>query len=79
MFLTRLGILTPEFMRKTRKYAYLILVIIGALITPPDFALQLVVAVPLIILYEISIYLSAAVYRKKLKEHQKFMENSGYE
>ncbi|RYG73564.1 twin-arginine translocase subunit TatC [Lentibacillus lipolyticus] len=79
MFLTRLGILTPDFMRKTRKYAYLILVIVGALITPPDFALQLVVAVPLIILYEISIYLSSAVYRKKQKEHQQFMENGNYE
>ncbi|TMN23693.1 twin-arginine translocase subunit TatC [Lentibacillus cibarius] len=73
MFLTRLGIITPAFMRKSRKYAYLILVIIGALITPPDFMLQLVVAVPLVVLYEISILLSQTVYRKKLKKHQEFM------
>ncbi|GAA0444594.1 twin-arginine translocase subunit TatC [Lentibacillus halophilus] len=76
MFLTRLGVLTPDFMRKTRKYAYLIIVIIGAVITPPDFTLQLVVAVPLIIIYEISIYLAAVVYRKKLKKHREFMDNN---
>lgn len=75
MFLTSLGILTPAFMQKTRKYAYLILIIIGAVITPPDFVLQIVVAIPLILLYEISIYLSAFVYRRKLKKHQEFMEN----
>lgn len=75
MFLTALGVLTPDFMRKTRKYAYLILVIIGTIVTPPDFILQLVVAVPLIILYEISIYLAAVVHRRKLKKHKEFMES----
>lgn len=75
MFLTRIGILTPDFMRKTRKYAYFILIIIGAVVTPPDFVLQIVVAIPLILLYEISIYLSRIVYRKKQKKHQEFMEN----
>ncbi|TFJ93881.1 twin-arginine translocase subunit TatC [Lentibacillus salicampi] len=79
MFLTRLGIMTPDFMRRTRKYAYLILVIIGAFITPPDFMLQLVAIVPLIILYEISIYLSGIVYRKKLKKHREFLENDSAE
>jgi sec-independent protein translocase protein TatC len=74
MFLTTIGVLTPEFMRKSRKYAYLILIIIGTIVTPPDFLLQLVVAVPLILLYEISIRLSAFVYRKKLKRHQEFMD-----
>lgn len=75
MFLTRIGILTPDFMRKTRKYAYFILIIIGAVVTPPDFVLQIIVAIPLILLYEVSIYLSRIVYRKKLKKHQEFMEN----
>src|SRR5690625_1288354 len=74
MFLTSLGIITPDFMKKTRKYAYFILVIIGAVVTPPDFILQIVVAIPLFILYEVSIYLSAIVYRKKLRKHQAFME-----
>src|SRR5690625_7622720 len=70
MFLTSLGVLTPAFMRKTRKYAYFILLIVGALVTPPDIVLQLVVAIPLFILYEISIYLSAIVYRKKEKRSE---------
>ncbi|MEW9674762.1 twin-arginine translocase subunit TatC [Lentibacillus sp. L22] len=74
MFLTRIGVLTPDFMVKTRKYAYFILVIIGAAVTPPDFVLQIVVAIPLILLYEISIYFSKIVYRKKLRKHQEFMD-----
>jgi sec-independent protein translocase protein TatC len=74
MFLTKVGVLTPAFMKKTRKYAYLILVIVGAAVTPPDFILQIVVAVPLILLYEISIILSGMVYRKKQKQHELFMQ-----
>lgn len=70
MFLTSLGVLTPDFMRKTRKYAYLILVVIGTIISPPDFVLQLVVAIPLIVLYEVSIFVSTFVYRKKLKKQK---------
>lgn len=75
MFLTQLGILTPEFMKKTRKYAYFIMVIVGAAVTPPDFVLQIVVAIPLIVIYEISIQLSSVVFRKKQKKHAAFMEN----
>ncbi|GAB2575026.1 twin-arginine translocase subunit TatC [Gracilibacillus alcaliphilus] len=75
MFLTSLGIVTPAFLSKTRKYAYFILIIIGTMITPPDFILQIVVAIPLIILYEISITLSRIVYRKKEAKHREFMEN----
>ncbi|MDY0396612.1 twin-arginine translocase subunit TatC [Virgibacillus halophilus] len=74
MFLTKIGILTPAFMKKTRKYAYFVLVIVGAAVTPPDFVLQVVVAIPLILLYEISIILSGVVYRKKLKLHEQFMQ-----
>ncbi len=76
MFLTVLGILTPQFMRKTRKYAYFILIIIGTIVTPPDFVLQLVVAVPLILLYELSINLAAIVYRKKQRKHEAFMNDA---
>ncbi|GIO22666.1 twin-arginine translocase subunit TatC [Oceanobacillus sp. J11TS1] len=73
MFLTSLGVLTPAFMVKNRKYAYFILIVIGVLITPPDFILQIVVAIPLIIIYEISIQLCKAVYRKKQAQHEAFM------
>lgn len=79
MFLTSLGVITPDYMRKIRKYAYFVLVIVGAIVTPPDFFLQIIVAIPLIILYEISIYCSKAVYRKKLKKHQEFTENNTIE
>lgn len=75
MFLTSLGVLTPDFMTKNRKYAYFGLIVIGVLITPPDFVLQLVVAVPLIIIYEISIHLSKIVYRKKLQKHEEYMKD----
>jgi len=67
-FLSKLGILTPEFMRKHRKHAMVVNLIIAALITPsPDVTSQLMVAVPLLILYEISIYVSKAVAFKKRK------------
>ncbi|WP_407272797.1 twin-arginine translocase subunit TatC [Radiobacillus sp. PE A8.2] len=76
MFLTSLGILTPAFMRKTRKYAYFVLIVVGTMISPPDFILQLVVALPLIVLYEISIVLSSIVFRRKQQKHDAFMRNS---
>lgn len=74
MFLTSLGIITPQFLSKMRKYAYFALLIVGALITPPDIFLQLVVALPLFLLYEISIYLSSFVHKRRQRRHQKFME-----
>lgn len=70
MFLTSLGILTPDFLKRTRKYAYFILLLISGLITPPDIILQIVVAIPLILLYEISIQLASYAYRKKRKRQQ---------
>lgn len=73
MFLTTLGMITPQFMRKVRKYAYFVLVIVGAAITPPDFFLQFIVAIPLFVLYEVSIYLSDIVYRNKQRRHAEFM------
>lgn len=76
MFLTSLGIVTPQFLTRTRKYGYFILVIIGAMITPPDFILQIVVAIPLVILYEISIILSKIVFRKKEEKHKEYIEKS---
>lgn len=68
MFLTSLGIVTPDLLRKIRKYAYFVLIIAGAALTPPDFFLQIIVAIPLILLYEASIFCSSIVYRKKMKK-----------
>ncbi|HZW68762.1 MAG TPA: twin-arginine translocase subunit TatC [Pseudogracilibacillus sp.] len=76
MFLTSLGIITPDFLKRTRKYAYFVLLIVGALVTPPDIFLQLVVAIPLFILYEISIQLSSYVYKRKLRKHIEYMNSN---
>ena len=60
-FLSRVGLLTPKFLRKYRKHSYVVLLIIAAIITPPDVLSQILVAVPLVILYEISIVISSRV------------------
>jgi sec-independent protein translocase protein TatC len=64
MFLTRLGIVTPMFLIKIRKYAYFVLLVIAALITPPDILSQIMVTLPLLVLYEISIIISKFAYKK---------------
>jgi sec-independent protein translocase protein TatC len=64
-FLTKLGILTPAFMRKNRKYAIVILLIFSALFTPPDPASQIMLGVPLVLLYELSIFISKTSMKKK--------------
>ena len=69
--LTRMGIITPETLSKKRKYAILIIWIIAAVITPQvDPLSQALVAVPLMIIYEISIIISKLVMRGKKKEPQ---------
>ncbi|WP_026574954.1 twin-arginine translocase subunit TatC [Bacillus sp. UNC438CL73TsuS30] len=69
MFLTTLGIVNPYRIVKMRKYAYLILVIIASMISPPEFISHLTVAIPLIIIYEVSILLSIMVYKRKQKSY----------
>lgn len=70
--LSKLGLITPQFLKNYRKYAYVVILIVAAVITPsPDWTSQTIVAVPLIILYEISIVISKRVYKqKKLAEEQ---------
>jgi len=65
LFLTKIGLITPDKMKKFRKFAILSSFILSAILTPPDVATQLMMALPIIILYEISIFLSKAMYRKK--------------
>jgi len=66
MFLTKLRILNPLRLRKIRRYAYFALVFIAVVITPPDFISDFLVTIPLLVLYEFSVFLSAFVYRKQL-------------
>ena len=71
--LARIGLLTPGFLRTYRKYAYVALLVIAAVITPsPDWGSQVVVCVPLIILYEISILIAARVYKKEKKKWEEW-------
>ncbi|MBU2591367.1 MAG: twin-arginine translocase subunit TatC [Nitrospinae bacterium] len=58
MFLTKIGIISPKFLRKKRRYAILIIFIVSAILTPPDVITQALMAGPLVVLYEISIILS---------------------
>ncbi|OIK11043.1 twin arginine-targeting protein translocase TatC [Bacillus sp. MUM 116] len=67
MFLTTLGIVNPYRIAKMRKYAYLILVIIASMISPPEFISHISVAIPLILIYEISVLLSIMVFKRKQK------------
>jgi len=62
-FLSKLGLITPEFMRNYRRHAIVILLIISAIITPADVGSQVMVFIPVFILYELSIFISARVVR----------------
>jgi len=64
-FLARIGIITPEFMRKYRKHAIVVVLILAAIITPPDVFSQTLVSIPLILLYEISIFIAARVVKNR--------------
>lgn len=67
--LTKLSLITPAFMRQYRKHALVVILIVAAIITPsPDITSQLLVAFPLYFLYEISIFVSAYVLKKKSME-----------
>jgi len=71
--LSKLGLITPKFLKSYRKYAYVVILILAAVITPsPDWTSQTIVAVPLIILYEISIIISKRVDRLREKEEEQW-------
>ena len=67
ILLTNFGLMKPEWMKKGRKVAIVIIFLIAAVVTPPDIVSQVMVAVPMICLYQISIYLSALVIKLKGK------------
>lgn len=69
-FLTKIGLITPEFLKKYRKHALVVVLILAAIITPPDVASQVVVAIPILFLYEIGIMVS----RKVIKNQEKNAE-----
>jgi sec-independent protein translocase protein TatC len=70
VFLTRLGLAGPGFLRTYRKHAYVLILVVAAIITPPDVTSQILVSLPLILLYEVSIFLAARVQKKQLAEER---------
>ena len=67
-FLSKLGLLTPAFMRKYRKHAVVVTLVLSAIITPPDISSQVLLTIPLLILYEFSIYISKIVEKNASKK-----------
>lgn len=64
-FLTKAGIVTPEFLRMYRKHSIVVILVLSALITPPDVISQLLMCIPLLFLYEISIMISSSIKKKQ--------------
>jgi sec-independent protein translocase protein TatC len=69
-FLTKVGILNPAFLRKYRRHIIVLILIIAAIITPPDMFSQILVSIPLYGLYEMSIYISQRIYNKRKREEE---------
>ncbi len=63
-FLSKVGLVTPEFLRKYRRHALILILLLSAIITPPDLFSQILVSFPLIFLYEISISISKRIQRQ---------------
>ncbi|MEM8893718.1 MAG: twin-arginine translocase subunit TatC [Bacteroidota bacterium] len=66
-FLTKAGLVTPPLLRQYRKHAIIVILILGAVLTPPDPFSQLLIALPLLGLYQVSIYISSYVLKKEQK------------
>ena len=66
LLLTRMGVIKPSTLTRNRRYAIVLMFVVGAVFTPPDILSQVLLAGPLLVLYEISILLSRIVYRKKV-------------
>jgi len=70
-FLAKIGLITPEFLKRYRKHALVVVLILAAIITPPDVASQVIVAIPILILYEIGIIVARRVIKKQEKNAYK--------
>jgi sec-independent protein translocase protein TatC len=70
-FLAKVGLVTPEFMRTYRKHAIVAILIVGAVLTPPDVMSQMLLAMPLYLLYEVSIWIAAWVVKKEKEREER--------
>lgn len=66
-FLAKIGLVSATFLRKYRRYAYVVILIIAAVVTPPDVVSQMIVTIPMAILFETSIFIAARIEKKKAK------------
>jgi len=73
LFLSKIGVVTPEGLKKGRKYAVVVIFLVAAVLTPPDVISQIMLAVPILLLYEISIWICKSVTRKR-EEQEKMSE-----
>lgn len=73
-YLTRIGILTPKFLRTYRRHAIVLIMTVAAIITPADVLSMMAAALPLLLLYEFSILMSAYVYKKIEKENSEIVK-----
>lgn len=71
--LTKIGIITPKYLKNIRRYAVVVILIVAAVITPsPDISSQLIVFIPLMSLYELSIIISSRVYKEEKKKEEEW-------
>ncbi len=68
-FLSKAGLISPKLMKTYRRHSIVVILIISAVITPPDVISQLLIALPLLLLYEISIVISARIHKRMDKEY----------
>ena len=69
-FLTKIGVVSSKFLKTYRKHALVLVLILAAIITPPDIISQIIVAILILILYEVSILISKIVEKRQLKREK---------
>ena len=74
-FLTKIGLITPEFLKKYRRHSLVLILALSALITPPDIFSQIMVSLPLIVLYEVGIGISRRIVREREEKEAKEAES----
>ena len=65
-FLSKIGIVSPPFLKRYRKHAFVLILILSAIITPPDVFSQILVSLPLVMLYEVGIMISKRIEKQRL-------------
>ncbi len=71
-FFTKMGLVDSEFLKRNRKYAIVIILLVSAIITPPDMISQIIVSIPLYLLYEVSIWVAKIIEKKRSKELKQY-------